>query len=191
MRYGHLEKGFSLWILSIIPLFMIMLMGMPFIYKLAVVLTTFLSFFAQLWPIHQIRKNRLTPLLDEAYPDETVWLRFTKDHIFIPQFVKKSTFGVTKGLIYGEKADVLDDGDFPVKTLNGNPAVITYDMMNTTIDLKKSLARRFMKKRYGIDGGVDGYNLARVSGKVMLNEPRKEEIEKRETKRKLQFRKSS
>ena len=121
-----------------------------------------------IWLPFQIRKNRLTPLLDEAYPDETVWLRFTKDKIFIPQFVRKSTFGVTKGLIYGEKADVLDDGDFPIKTLNGNPAVLQYDLINTTIDLKKSLARRFMKKRYNIENGVDGYNIARVGNKVMM-----------------------
>lgn len=144
------------------------MLGMPFWYGLLIFISAFINFFAQLWPVIQIRKNRLMPLLDEAYPDETVWLRFTKDKIFIPQFVKKSTFGVTKGLIYGEKADILDDGDFPVKTLNGNPATITFDLMNTTIDLKKSLARRFMKKRYNVESGVDGYKLARVDGKVVL-----------------------
>ena len=125
MRYGHCEKGFTLWIISVFPLIFMIYMGMPFWYILLLWISVFISFFSILWPVFQIRKNRLTPLLDEAMPDETVWLRFTKDKIFIPQFVKKGTFGTTKGLIYGEKADVLDDGDFPVKTLNGNPAVIT------------------------------------------------------------------
>lgn len=170
MRYGHLEKGLSLWIIGMVPLAFMIYMGMPMVYKLAGGLTIFISFFAQMWPVYQIRKNRLTPLLDDAMPHETVWLRFTKDRIFVPQFVKKSAFGVTKGVIYGEKADVLDEGDFPIKTLNGNPAVITYDMINTTIDLKKSVARRFMKKRYKVENGIDGYNTARVGGKVMIKD---------------------
>jgi len=168
MRYGHCEKALTVWILSLFPILIMVFLGMPFWYKLLVFISLFISFFAMIWLPFQIRKNRLTPLLDEAYPDETVWLRFTKDKIFIPQFVRKSTFGVTKGLIYGEKADVLDDGDFPIKTLNGNPAVLQYDLINTTIDLKKSLARRFMKKRYNIENGVDGYNIARVGNKVMM-----------------------
>lgn len=130
---------------------------------------------AIIWLPYHIRKNRLTPLLDDAAPYETVWLRFTKDKIFIPQFVKKGTFGVTKGLIYGEKADILDDGDFAVKTLNGNPAVITYDLVNTTIDLKKSLGRRIMKKRYNIESGVEGYNIARTGGKVVMIEEKQKQ----------------
>lgn len=167
MRYGNCEKAFSLYLISMVPLLLLLVLGMPFFYGLAVGLSAFVSFFAMLWLPLQIHKNRLTPLLDDAYPNETVWLRFTKDHIFIPQFVKKGTFGVTNGLIYGEKADVLDEGDFPVKTLNGNPAVIIYDMSNTTIDLRKTLSRKFMKKRYNIENGVEGYNLARVKGQVM------------------------
>lgn len=167
MRYGHCEKGLSLWIISMVPLFFMCMFGMPFIYKICAGLIAFISFFAQLWPIIHIHKNRLTPLLDEAHPDETVWLRFTKDHIFVPQFVPKSTLGNTKGIIYGEKADVLDDGDFPIKTLNGNSGIIVYDLINTAIDLKKSLGRRIMKKRYNITSGVDGYILARKDGKIM------------------------
>lgn len=174
MRFGHCEKSLCIYVMGIIPLVILVMVGMPFFYKVAVLISVFITFMSSLWLPMQIRKFRLTPLMDDAYPDETVWLRFTKDKIFIPQFVKKSTYGVTKGLIYGEKADVLDDGDFPVKTLNGNPAVIMYDMMNTTVDLKKSLARRFMKKRYNVEGGIDGYNLAMADGKVMLSDRKKE-----------------
>ena len=175
MRYGHCEKGLTLWLISIVPLLLMVIYGMPFFYKLSAGIVAFISFFAQLWPTFQIYKNRLTPLLDEATPDETVWLRFTKDHVFVPQFVKKGTLGNTKGVIYGEKADILDDGDFPVKTLNGNSAIITYDLINTSIDLKKSLARRFMKKRYDVTGGVDGYKLAHKNGKVMMHEETKKD----------------
>lgn len=178
MRYGNCAKAFSLYVISLVPLLLILMLGMPFFYKLAVGLSSFISFFAMIWLPYQIRKNRLTPLMDDAFPDETVWLRFTKDRIFIPQFVKKGTFGVTNGLIYGEKADVLDEGDFPVKTLNGNPAVIIYDMVNTTIDLRKNISRKFMKKRYSIESGIEGYNIARVGGKVVQTNERPEKPEK-------------
>ena len=40
--------------------------------------------------------------------------------------------------------------------------------MNTTVDLRKSLGRRFMIKRFGVKNGVEGYNLARVGNKVMM-----------------------
>jgi len=158
-----------------VPLAFLIYIGMPFFYTIATAFTIFISFFAQMWPIHQVRKNRLTPLLDDAMPNETVWLRFTKDRIFIPQFVRKGIFGDTKGIIYGEKADQLDEGEFPIKTLNGNPAVLVYDMMNTTIDLRKSVSRRFMKKRYNIENGVEGYNIARRTGKVMMDESRQKQ----------------
>jgi hypothetical protein len=144
--------------------------GMPFFYKLSVFISVFLGFFAQLWLILKVHQFRLTPLLDEAKPNETIWLRTTKDHVFIPQFVPKGTLGNTKGLIYGEKADVLDDGDFPIKTLNGNSAILMYDLINTSIDLKKSLSRRLMKKRFGIMSGVDGYNFYKQNGKVMMGD---------------------
>lgn len=170
MRYGHCEKGLTLWIISIVPILIVLMMGMPFFYKLAVGISVFIGFFAQLWVTSKVLQNRLTPLLDEAKPHETVWLRFTRDRIFIPQFVPKSIFGNTNGVIYGEKADVLDEGEFPVKTLNGNPAIIQYDLANTAIDLRRTLARRFMRKRYKIDGGVEAYKTARHAGKVMLDE---------------------
>lgn len=171
MRYGHCEKAVTLWLIAIIPTLILVMMGMPFFYKVATFVSWFISFSAVLWLPFQINKNRLNPLLDDAKPDETVWLRITKDQVFIPQFVKKSTLGLTKGLIYGEKADVLDDGDFPIKTLNGNPANIQYDIVNTTIDLKKSLARRVMMKRYNVKSGIDAYNIALREGKVMkINE---------------------
>ncbi len=187
MRYGHLEKGFSLWIIGAIPIGLMVFLGMPFMFNIMAGLSLFILFFAQLWPVYHIRKNYLTPLLDDCYPDETVWLRFTRDKIFVPQFVKKSTFGATKGIVYGEKADVLDEGDFPVKTLNGNPAVIQFDMINTTIDLKQNLARRFMKKRYNIEGGVDAYNLAINEGKVMLDAGK----EKPKTKKRIRIRRKA
>jgi hypothetical protein len=171
MRYGNCEKGLTLWIIGVVPLLMICMFGMPFMYKLCVGISVFITFFAQLWPISKILQYRLSPLLDEAKPHETVWLRFTKDHIFVPQFVPKGTLGNTKGLIYGEKADVLDDGDFPVKTLNGNSAIIQYDMINTAIDLRKSVGRRIMKKRFKIASGINGYNVAQRDGKIMYVEP--------------------
>uniref|UniRef100_A0A6M3M267 Uncharacterized protein n=1 Tax=viral metagenome TaxID=1070528 RepID=A0A6M3M267_9ZZZZ len=117
-----------------------------------------------------IAKNQLRCAIDRCKPDETTWLRITKDHIIVPQFVDKGPYGQTKGVTYKQKADVIDDGSFPIRWLNGNPSILMYDLMNTNVDLKKSIARKKMKIRFGIRSGVEAYDKAKKEGQVLLND---------------------
>lgn len=167
MRFGNQEISISIFIIGSAPMLLMILYHNDILVRIFSFFSLFFMFMGIGWINYIISRNRLSPLINRASPDETVWLRFTKDRIFIPQFVRKGPYGQTKGVVFREKADVLDDGDFPVKTLNGNPGIIVYDMMNTSVDLKKSVVRKQMSDIFNIRSGREGYKLAKEKKMVI------------------------
>lgn len=159
LRFGNCEKGIFVYIVGLIP-FMILIyvnnmLGTEFWYNLLIFFGCFMNFMGLMWIILMFRKNRLSPMLDDADPDEMTVIRVTKDGIIIPQFVPKGLFGIAKTLIFGEPADFSDNTEFPLRTINGNPALIVFDWLNTAIDLKRSVARKHWKKY--VPNGPDAY----------------------------------
>lgn len=169
VRFGHPEYAIGCWIVSVFCVLPVLFMNPP----LSVIVLTLASIFFGLigisWLPYIVAKNQLRPAIDRAKPDETTWLRVTKDRIIVPQFVDKGPYGQTKGITYKEKADVIDDGNFPVRWLNGNPGIIMYDLMNTNADLNKSVSRGLMKKLFGVRSGIEAYNKAKDEGEVLLD----------------------
>jgi len=179
VRFGHSEYSIITWLVSIIPLLIILFVNPPQIpayesyYMFVLVLIIFsiiIGIFAICWMPHLVAKYNLRPQIDKCKANETTWMRCTKDHILLSQFVDKGPYGQNKGVTYREKADIIDDGAFACKWLNGNPAVIMYDLMNTNADLNKSVARKKMKQDFGIRNGVEGYQKAKKEGKVLFSE---------------------
>jgi len=181
IRMGHSEYSILIWIISIFPLFIVLLIPPPlfggealivfnsyrFFIIILIIFSIIIGIFAICWMPFLIAKYRLRPQIDRCKEGETTWCRVTKDRIITSQFVDKGPYGQNKGVTYREKADIIDDGSFACKYLNGNPAVIMYDLMNTNADLNKSVARKEMKKTHGIRSGVEGYKKAKKHGKVM------------------------
>lgn len=170
VRFGHPEYSIMLWLVSMFCSLIVVFMNPP---PVVIVLTfagIFFGIIAICWMPYIIAKNQLRCAIDRCKPDETTWLRITKDHIIVPQFVDKGPYGQTKGVTYKQKADVIDDGSFPIRWLNGNPGILMYDLMNTNVDLKKSIARKKMKIRFGIRSGVEAYDKAKKEGQVLLND---------------------
>jgi len=178
MRFGNLETAVSIYMVGLIFFMIMILLIMPLIYIVLMFMGIIFTLSGLLWICYLVARNKLRPLIDKCKPNETVWFRYTKDRLFIPQVVPKGPYGQTKGVINGVPADVVDDGDFPVRTLNGNPGIIVYDMMNTAVDLRKSVARKQMSKKYKIRNGIEGYQKAKESGEVMFPHERKGEGEK-------------
>lgn len=170
VRIGHSEISICIWLMSLMPLILVMFMNPPFIVIACFLISMFIGVFAISWLPYFISRYHLRPGLDKCKENETTWFRVTKDRIFVPQFVDKGPYGQNKGVSHKEKADIVDDGAFPCKWLNGNPAVIMYDMMNTNVDLKKSVARKKMKEEFNVRSGVEGYKKAVEKGKVLFNE---------------------
>jgi len=167
IRLGHSEYSIITWIISIIPLIFIIMMNPPFLVIVMVFASVFIGMCAIAWLPMLISKYKLRPALDKCGENETTWCRVTKDRIIIPQFVSKGPYGQTKGVVNREKADVVDDGSFPCKWLNGNPAILMYDMMNTNIDLRKSVARKKIKFRWHVRNGVEAYQKAEEEGQLL------------------------
>ena len=149
-------------------------MNPPIIYIICSIISMFIGLFAIGWLPYFVSRYHLRPQLDKCRENETTWCRVTKDRIIAAQFVDKGPYGQTKGIANKEKADIVDDGAFPCKWLNGNPAIIMYDMMNTNIDLNKSVAREKMKLKFGVRSGVEGYKKAVETGDVMF--PKKDKV---------------
>ena len=170
-RFGSPEISILCWAVGLILMMIMIGMGMPLIYMTLMVAVMIFTLFGAAWCPYYICKYKLRPAIDRCVPGETTWLRITKDHIIVPQFVNKGSYGQTKGVTFKDKADVLDDGEFAVKWLNGNPGVIMYDLMNTNVDLNKSVARKLMKKQYNIRTGIEGYERAKKEGKRIFDLP--------------------
>ena len=167
IRFGNPELSILIWFMGIMPLIMVLMVTANPIIIMCILFSIIFTMFAVAWLPYLITKNHLRAGIDKCKPNETTWIRFTKDHILMPQFVDKGPYGLTKGVTYKAKADVIDDGSFAVHWLNGNPAIIMYDLMNSSVDLRKSVARKMMSKKYNIRSGIEGYEKAKKDGKVM------------------------
>jgi len=168
IRIGNSEYSIICWIVSLVPILVILVFNPPPLVIFMVIVNIIIGLIAICWMPTLVAKYRLRPAIDKCKPDETTWCRVTKDRIVVPQFVSKGPYGRNKGVTYHEKADIIDDGSFPVKWLNGNPCVLMYDLINTSIDLNKSVARKIMKQKYGIRSGVEGYEKAKEQRRVMF-----------------------
>ena len=166
-RFGNPEGSILLWFVGIMPLVIVFLTDPPLLVLICIFASILFTLVAICWLPYLISKYQLRPGIDKCVRNETTWARVTKDRILIPQFVDKGPYGQTKGVTYKEKADVIDDGSFPIRWLNGNPCILMYDLMNTSIDLNKSVARKKMSQKFGIRSGIEGYEQAKAKGKVM------------------------
>lgn len=165
MRFGNLEKGVFLYVSGTIPFLILIYINkiavfkageqIPFWYSIILIMGCFIQLMGIVWIVAKFRGSRAYVLADAANPEEVVVIRVTKDGIIIPLFAPKGAYGKAETLCYGENADFMDDGSFPLRTINGNPAIIVYDLLNMALDFRRSIARKYMKKH--VDGGVEGY----------------------------------
>lgn len=165
MKFGHLEKGSLLFVTGFIPFILLVIVNnlvrfsdgttIPYWYTLLIMMGCFLMFMGLFWIIANVKKSQADVPLDHTAPEEVKVFRVTRDGIILLSFAPKGATGKIETLAYGENVDFYDDGSFPLRTLDGSPAVLIFDMLNTVIDLKRTIGRKFMKK-HGADG-VDLY----------------------------------
>ena len=129
----------------------------PFWYSLLIIMSMFIMLMGLMWIVLQVKKNRADVVMDETKPEEVKVFRVTRDGIMLTQFAPKGTFGNIETLAYGEDVDFEDLGEFPLRTLDGSPAVLVFDMLNVVIDPRRSVSRRYMKKH--VSSGKEGYNI--------------------------------
>jgi hypothetical protein len=176
-RFGNREKAVFIFVIGMVPILIIVIINnlvtvggeqIPFWYNALLIMGTLIEFMGLIWIISKVSSSRTVPLIDDTEPNESVVIRVTKDGIIIPLICPKGTYGTAQTLCYGNDADFIDTGDFPLRTVNGNPAMIVFDMLNTSQDLRRSVARSFMKRH--VESGRDGYKTAKIKGKVIPSE---------------------
>jgi hypothetical protein len=171
-RFGHCEKGMVLFLTGAIPLVILVIVNLltktPYWYTLLIVFGYFLSFMGLLWIIYNVRSKQANVIMDNTEPEEVKEIRITRDGIILFKFVPKGSYGRTKSILYGENADFNDVVSLPLRTTNGDPAVLVYDMCNNAIDLRRIVARKFMRKH--VNDGLDAYKIAKDKGKVVPSE---------------------
>lgn len=167
MRFGNLEKGLFIYVIGMFPFAILIYINkiayfkegeqIPFWYSIMMIMAVFIQFMGIVWIIAKVRGNRAYIFMDDTAPEEIVIIRVTKDGVVIPTVAPKGTYGKAETLCYGDDADFMDDGEFRLRLINGCPAIITYDLLNTSIDLRRSLTRKYMKKH--VENGPEGYKL--------------------------------
>lgn len=165
MRFDNLEKGLFLYVLGMMPFIILIYINkiaafkegeqIPFWYSLMMIMGLFIMFMGVVWIIAKVRGTRSYVMMDEIAPDEIVIIRVTNDGVIVPTVAPKGTYGKAETICYGDNADFMDDGEFRLRLINGCPAIICYDLLNTAIDLRRSLARKKMKQY--VENGPDAY----------------------------------
>jgi hypothetical protein len=140
----------------------------------------FFTFIAFALPCYQISKYNLNMFMDRMEQGFEGWLRFTKNRKFAPQIIQTGPLGQEKGLVSGHKADIINRGDFPVTLLNGNHAVIKYDLMSHNVNLNEALGWKLTVHKYGFLG-QSAYKKCLEDGRTMkkIKKERKIILEKK------------
>lgn len=131
----------------------------------------FFTFIGTVLPCYQISKYNLNMFIDRMEDGFDTWLRFTKGRKFAPQIVRTGPLGQQKGLVSGNKADIINRGDFPVTLLNGNHAVIKYDLMSHNVSLDEAMGWKLIGRKYGMLGS-NCYKRCLSEDKIIKKEKR-------------------
>lgn len=165
MRFGNLEKGLFIYVTGLMPFVILIYINkiavfkageqIPFWYSIMIIMSCFIQLMGLVWIIAKVRGTRAYVMMDDIAPDEIVDIRVTNDGIIVPTIARKGTSGKAETIHYGDNADIMDDGQFRLRLINGNPAIISFDMLNMAIDLRRSMARKKMKMH--VENGPDAY----------------------------------
>ena len=155
---GQQSVSAIIYTLGLLPLLIIFAGPAHIIVKLLIIVSLIFSFFAFIWVNYLISYNRLGPLINRIKPEEdVVWIRISKNKLLTFQVAKKGVYGQTKGMIHGQKADVIDKGDFPIRLINGNSAIVVYDLMSHNVNVEHAVAWKQLFKKQKVSTGRDAY----------------------------------
>lgn len=165
MRFGNLEKGVFIYVCGMMPFIILIYINkiavfkageqIPFWYSIMIIMGCFIQLMGIVWIVAKFRGTRSYIMTDDTAPEEIVIIRVTKDGVIVPTVAPKGTYGKAETICYGDNADFMDDGEFRLRLINGCPAIITYDLLNTAIDLRRSMARKIMSRH--VENGPDAY----------------------------------
>lgn len=163
---GNQSVSIMVYMIGLSMFLLVFFISTSFFIQILMIFGIIFTLFALLWINYIISYNHLQVFINRIKPNQQVWLRFTSDGMFIPQLVKKGPYGQTKGVMYKQKADVIDKGDFPIRLINGNSGLIVYDRISHNINLKHAASWKKLFKEYEVSSGIDAYKKAKADNMV-------------------------
>jgi len=134
----------------------------PVIIKVFILVGIIFTLFGIIWINYLVSYNQLTPLINHIRADkELIWVHVTKDNLLTFKLAKTGVYGQTKGMMGSKKADVINKGDFPIRFINGNRGIITYEKMSHNINLDHAVAWKKLFEEQKISTGEEAYQKAK------------------------------
>lgn len=135
-----------------------------------IVMSLLFGFGSMALPNYLISKHNLNLFIDRiSNPDYIGWIRFTRNKKVSFQIVKTGPLGQTKGMAAGNKADVINTGEYTITTTNGNQAILVSDLLSTNINLTNAMGWNLIKKHFGLVG-YRAYEKAIKDKEVVFND---------------------
>ena len=155
---GYQEVSAMVYIIGLLLLVICLMMVPPAIVIVLIIGSIVFTFFSMMIPNYLISLNRLQPLINKIQPEnQVVWVRITKNGLLTFQVAKKGVYGQTKGIIHGYKADVIDKGDFPIRTICGNTGMLVFDMSSHNVNPQQAVGWKHLFKKHKVGTGKDAY----------------------------------
>lgn len=142
----------------------------------ALIIGKIFDFIAMLIPNYKISKENLNWFIDKVDKDYIGWIRLTRNKKLRIQIVKCGPLGQTKGIAYGQKADVINTGDCTISNSIGNQAILKSDLLSTNINIDDAIGLNLIQKHHGTIG-FDAYELAENQGKLLFKSEKKKPVE--------------
>jgi len=159
---GQQSVSVMLYIIGLVPLIIAISEPMHIIPIILIIVSIIFTLFALAWINYLVSYNRLGPLINRIKPEsEVVWVRITKDKLLTFHIAKKGVYGQTKGMTFNKKADVIDKGDFPIRTLSGNNAILTWDKISHNVNAEHTVAWKQLFKKHKVSSGEEAYRKAK------------------------------
>lgn len=134
------------------------------------------DFIAMALPNYKISKENLNWFIDKVDKDYIGWIRLTRNRKLRIQLVKCGPLGQTKGIAYGQKADVINTGDCTISNNIGNQAILKSDLLSTNINIDEAIGLNLIHKHHGLIG-FDAYGEAIKKGKILFKTPKEKKQE--------------
>jgi len=159
---GQQSVSISIYICGLLFIVFVITGPTQWIPRILLIVGVIFTLMSICWINYYVSKNNLKPLIDRINPEtEEVWVRITKSKLLTFQVVKKGVYGQTKGMAQGKKSDVIDHGDFPIRLINGNSAILTYDEMGRNVNLDHAVAWKQLFKEQKVNTAEEAYNKAK------------------------------
>jgi len=144
--YLEIKAVFSMIAMIMIAIVLSQILFINMIFGFLLIVAIGLIFMGDLIIGYQITRNHLKPLMDPIPANKELCILFTIGGMIDFVITRKRPLGKREFVYYSNlqrtmsEASVINDGSYPVRTINGNPGFIAHESYDMNVDLYKAKA---------------------------------------------------